>query len=342
MKIQNSPPPRRPARLRPPAEVEPPSVPPDSGPVSTVVGGAASLIGAGIGAYAGSLGGAVVGSALGGGVGVVLGALAHSSPLGWLSTSFATAGTLGRLGIVLGAGAGVVGGWSLTQKLTQGPEARPQEPPQGMAKGVAAGLAGTGLLAGASGGFLGAAGLVGAGKVAAGWLAGNLSWAAAGHAALVAGAVGAVAMGTVGAVGGWKLFRGLQYGAEKVKELAPKVLEWAKEFPQNGILTGALVGAATLTATGALARLPFPLIGPAAAGVLGHGVGFGVGRALTTPEHRDVLTFAHCMAIGGVVSMFSATSVLPLPANLLARAAVGAVGGGLLGAKIARMRQGVA
>lgn len=346
MLIQHPPPPQRPARLSPPpARPETAEKPPDSvslNPVGTIVGGAAGLIGAGLGAYAGSLGGAVVGSALGGGVGVVLGALAHSSPLGWVSTSFATAGTLGRVGIVLGAGAGVVGGWSIAQRLGGPKETAPtQEPPQGVAKAVAAGVAGTGLLAGATGGFLGAAGLVGAGKVAAGWLAGNLSWAAAGHAALVAGAVGAVAMGTAGAMGGWKLFRELQWTADKVRQAAPRVLEWAKKFPQNGIVTGALVGAATLTATGAMARLPFPMVGPAAAGVLGHGVGFGVGRALTTPLHRDVLTFAHCMAIGGVVSMFSATSILPLPANLLARAALGAVGGGMLGAKIAGMRRGL-
>lgn len=110
------------------------------------------------------------------------------------------------------------------------PPAPPPAPPEavdlnqmsGVGKTIAAGVGGFGLLAGAAGGFVAGAGIASTGNLINGLLAHNVSLSNVTGAALFGGGVGAVAMGVLGAVGGWKLVKAGEWAAHKVADMTHK------------------------------------------------------------------------------------------------------------------------
>lgn len=92
----------------------------------------------------------------------------------------------------------------------------------GIGKTLAAGVGGFGLLAGGAGGFVAGAGIASTGSLVNGLLANNVSLANISGAALFGGVAGGVAMGVLGAVGGWKLVKLGQKVAQKASGMVGK------------------------------------------------------------------------------------------------------------------------
>ena len=92
----------------------------------------------------------------------------------------------------------------------------------GVSKTIAAGIGGFGMLAGAAGGFVAGAGIASTGSLVNGLLAHNVSLANIGGAAAFGGAIGAVGMGVLGAVGGWKLVQAGRWVGDKVSDAVGK------------------------------------------------------------------------------------------------------------------------
>lgn len=92
----------------------------------------------------------------------------------------------------------------------------------GVSKTIAAGIGGFGMLAGAAGGFVAGAGIASTGSLVNGLLAHNVSLANIGGAAAFGGAIGAVGMGVLGAVGGWKLVQAGRWVGDKVQDAVGK------------------------------------------------------------------------------------------------------------------------
>lgn len=88
----------------------------------------------------------------------------------------------------------------------------------GVSKTIAAGIGGFGMLAGAAGGFVAGAGIASTGSLVNGLLAHNVTLANITGAAAFGGAIGAVSMGVLGAVGGWKLVQAGRWVGEKVHD----------------------------------------------------------------------------------------------------------------------------
>ncbi|MBI3924848.1 MAG: hypothetical protein HY319_04845 [Armatimonadetes bacterium] len=180
------------------------------------IGGAVGLA-VGIPAlYAGTLGGAALGGLIGGGLGPIVASISSEGALGFIGTTFATAGALTRAGIVVGGLTGLIGAFDLGRRVgnsiqkTAGWATGTGEEPQlkradkgftGPSQLVASALCGAGTVAGGAGGFL-----VGA---AVGSLGSLFSGGGLGAAAGVGGAVGGLAFGVLGGWGGLKLARGV-------------------------------------------------------------------------------------------------------------------------------------
>lgn len=181
------------------------------GPVIASVGssGALNFIGqtfttVGIGAKAGMLLGGMAGASGGWTVGNTVGGLAGKVP-----------------GAAVGAGVGALkGGWNHMQGVTGAALPQPSKPNQpvapkkddlnkmtGVGKFAASVVAGTGLLAGVTGGAAIGAGVMSAGSLASGLLAKDLTWSAMTGAAQGGAIGGAIVFGVIGAVGGWNLVK---------------------------------------------------------------------------------------------------------------------------------------
>ena len=92
----------------------------------------------------------------------------------------------------------------------------------GVSKTIAAGVGGFGMLAGAAGGFVAGAGIASTGSLVNGLLAHNVTLSNITGAAAVGGVAGAVGMGVLGAVGGWKLVQLGRHIAGKAHDLTGK------------------------------------------------------------------------------------------------------------------------
>lgn len=92
----------------------------------------------------------------------------------------------------------------------------------GIGKTVAAGVGGFGMLAGGAGGFVAGAGIASTGSLINGLLAHNVTLSNITGAALAGGITGGIAMGLMGAVGGWKLVKLGESVINKGKDIAGK------------------------------------------------------------------------------------------------------------------------
>jgi len=152
-------------------------------------------------------------------IGMLTGGLAGAS--GAWSVGQSLGGLAGKVpGAVVGAGVGAVkGAWNYMEGATGAatPEVKPDEPSKpkkqdlnefsGVGKFAASVVAGTGLLAGVTGGATLGAGVMSAGSLTAGLLAKDLTWSALTGAAQAGAIGGAIAFGIIGAVGGWNLVK---------------------------------------------------------------------------------------------------------------------------------------
>lgn len=187
--------------------------------ISTTVGG---MMGLGMiipGLYAGVLGGAVVGSLLGAGVGPALASITSHGALGFLSTSWQTAGVAARAGMFLGGASGLVGGWKAGTGVGHAigrafgaakEESKDEQPVEmtGARKVLASVVAGGGLASGAMGGGILGASVAASGSILKGLAGHGFSMAAlsgAGSAAMIGGAVGLATFGVLGGVGGFSI-----------------------------------------------------------------------------------------------------------------------------------------
>lgn len=186
--------------------------------VSTVLGGALGLAMVIPSLYAGVVGGAVVGSLLGIGFGPAVAAIASEGALGFLSTSWQTAGLAAKTGMVLGGASGLVGGWKVGSGIGHGvgrllgaakDESNSPHVPMKGAKGVVGSLiAGGGLAAGAAGGGLIGASVAASGSAVKGLLGQGFTWSALSgvtSAAGIGGLAGLATFGVVGGIGGYTL-----------------------------------------------------------------------------------------------------------------------------------------
>ncbi len=200
--------------------------------IATTAGG---MLGLGMvipGLYAGVLGGAVVGTMLGAGLGPAVASIASKGALGFLSTSWQTAGAAAKAGMFLGGASGMIGGWKTgtgigntvgrifgAEKEKGGSDA--PVPMKGL-KGVYASLiSGGGMAAGAAGGGILGASVAASGSLIRG-LAGQGFQAAAlsgmGTAALVGGAIGLATFSVIGGVGGHTIAKNTLKAFNWVKE----------------------------------------------------------------------------------------------------------------------------
>lgn len=216
--------------------------------VSTMVGGALGLGMVIPGLYAGVLGGAVVGSLLGAGFGPAVASIASEGALGFLSTSWQTAGLAARAGMFVGGASGLVGGWKMGTGLGHGlgrilgaaKNEDTSEPVQMKgAKGVVGSvISGGGLAAGAVGGGILGASVAASGSLIRGLAGQGFQLSAlngVASAAGVGGLAGLVTFGVVGGVGGYAIAKGVIQagnwvydkvaGAAKPQEPAPRAPE---------------------------------------------------------------------------------------------------------------------
>jgi hypothetical protein len=200
--------------------------------IATTAGG---MLGLGMvipGLYAGVLGGAVVGTMLGAGLGPAIASVTSHGALGFLSTTWQTAGTAAKAGMFLGGASGMIGGWKTgtgigntvgrifgAEKDKDGADA--PVPMKGI-KGVYASLvSGGGMAAGAAGGGILGASVAASGSLLKGLAVNGFNMAALsgmGTAALVGGAIGLATFGVIGGVGGHTIAKNTLKAAHWVKE----------------------------------------------------------------------------------------------------------------------------
>lgn len=219
---------------------------------STVLGGAGALTLATASLYAGVLGGAVLGSALGLGAGPVVASLGSSGALGFLGTTFGTAGVAAKAGMVVGGAAMAAGAWGLGGSIgsavgkpvgallgapvgfaqgcwdrMEGTAPAQEEAPKakekarfldlndmsGPTKMMAMGLGGAGLIAGGAGGAILGASVTSTHSLVQGLLAHNVTLSAITGAAAVGAVVGGAAGALIGGKGGFVLAKAVQKGS---------------------------------------------------------------------------------------------------------------------------------
>lgn len=185
--------------------------------VSTTVGG---MLGFGMvipGLYAGVIGGAVVGSLLGIGFGPAVASIASEGALGFLSTSWQTAGLAARAGMFVGGASGLIGGWKMGTGIGHGlgrilgAEKNEDSDPVRMkgARGVYGSvIAGGGLAAGAVGGGILGGSVAASGSLIKGLAGQGFQWSAMsgmGSAAAIGGIAGLATFGILGGLGGYTI-----------------------------------------------------------------------------------------------------------------------------------------
>lgn len=202
--------------------------------------------------YAGLMGGSVAGAVAGLSIGPATGILQGAQGLELIGKVFSTGGTVAKAFMVGGAAAGLIGGWMVGRRVgeyvsavplsalaypvgfAQGfasgeaPEL-PQEPPkkddtielirrpQGLTKAAAGVLGGVGAISVGLGGAAIGAGAAGGVSLLAGLMAGDVTLASIGSAALIGGGVGVALGGVVGGLGG-----------STIATTTGDVLSWAK------------------------------------------------------------------------------------------------------------------
>lgn len=207
--------------------------------IATTAGG---VLGLGMvipGLYAGVLGGAVVGTMLGAGLGPAVASITSKGALGFLSTTWQTAGTAARAGMFLGGASGLVGGWKTGTGIGNavgrvfGAEKEAEQPStpvkmKGL-RGVYASLvSGGGLASGAVGGGILGASVAASGSLISGLAGKGFQWAALsgmGSAAMVGGAIGLATMGILGGVGGHAIAKNTLKAADWVKEKVTNLVQ---------------------------------------------------------------------------------------------------------------------
>lgn len=186
--------------------------------VSTTVGG---MLGFGMvipGLYAGVIGGAVVGSLLGIGFGPAVASIASEGALGFLSTSWQTAGLAARAGMFVGGASGLIGGWKMGTGIGHGlgrvlgaEKNEDNSDPVRMKglKGVYGSVvSGGGLAAGAVGGGILGASVAASGSLLKGLAGQGFQWSALsgmGSAAAIGGIAGLATFGILGGLGGYTI-----------------------------------------------------------------------------------------------------------------------------------------
>ncbi len=213
--------------------------------IATTAGG---MLGLGMvipGLYAGVLGGAVVGTMLGAGLGPAVASITSKGALGFLSTTWQTAGTAARAGMFVGGASGLVGGWktgtgignALGRVFGAEKEAENPSAPVKMKglKGVYASLvSGGGLASGAVGGGILGASVAASGSLISGLAGKGFQWAALsgmGSAAMIGGGIGLVTMGVLGGVGGHTIAKNTLKAASWVKEKVTDLIHPQKPTP---------------------------------------------------------------------------------------------------------------
>lgn len=214
--------------------------------VSTTVGG---MLGLGMilpGVYAGVLGGAVVGSLLGVGFGPAIASIASEGALGFLSTSWQTAGLAARAGMFIGGASGIVGGWKMGTGIGHGlgrilgaEKKESSDDDQVRMKGLkgvyGSLVAGGGLAAGAVGGGIIGGSVAATGSLIKGLAGKGFEWGAMSGMA-GAGAIGGIAGLATGAViggyGGYTLAKSTLKGAQWVYEKVAGAVKPAPEQPK--------------------------------------------------------------------------------------------------------------
>ena len=187
--------------------------------------------------YAGLIGGSVAGAIAGMSVGPAMGVIQGAKGLELVGKVFSTGGTVAKGFMVVGAAAGLVGGWMTGRRVgeyvaavplsvaaypvgfAQGfvsrevPE-KPEQPPKdgksaelvkrphGFTKGVAGLVGGVGAISAGIGGAAIGAGAAGGASLVAGLIAGNVDFASLGSAAIIGGGTGLALGGFVGGLGG--------------------------------------------------------------------------------------------------------------------------------------------
>lgn len=210
---------------------------------------------------AGVIGGALVGAALGGGLGPMVAAATSNGVMGFLGTAWTTTAIGAKVGMVVGAGTGLVGGFALGQTLGgipakglrwtgkkmlgQDPDAGKEtgEPKKlvkmtGPLKAVGTVVAGLGALSGGVGGMALGGGITATGTALSGLVSGNFSLGAvvatAGTGALIGGGIMLVA----GAVGGYMAVKAMQKGVTATVDAAHSSAKWMELDEKESRLTG--------------------------------------------------------------------------------------------------------
>ncbi|MGE0491728.1 MAG: hypothetical protein AB7S38_21125 [Vulcanimicrobiota bacterium] len=192
------------------------------------------LVGLGLGIaalYAGTLGGAALGAAVGGGFGPVVASVASHGTLGFIGTTFATAGVMTKVGIVAGGITGLVGAFDIGRRIGHGISdtikmasgkadphdlRRQAKPLSGKTQVLASGITGVGAVAGGLGGFFGGA--------AIGGISGLATGSGMGAAAGIGGLAGGLAFAVMGGWGGYQVAKGITHAGGAAAKVAGKAV----------------------------------------------------------------------------------------------------------------------
>lgn len=209
---------------------------------------------------AGVIGGALVGAALGGGLGPMVAAATSHGVMGFLGTAWTTTALGAKVGMVVGGGTGLVGGFALGQSLGSVPakgmrwagkkmlgidpdagqnDGAPKKlvPMTGPLRVVGTVVAGLGALSGGVGGMALGGGISATGSALSGLVSGNFSLgtvvATAGTGALIGGGIMLVA----GAVGGYMAVKALRQGVTATVDAAQNSAKWLELDEKESRLT---------------------------------------------------------------------------------------------------------